>query len=411
MDVTTGEKEKQLLAATVRERLIGKKNSVLYKDLLNEKLPTFLNNYLENAVRKLVHTEEPIQLKHSNRFDFSYEKIKILRDSIIQAIEEATIFPKDLLSDIINKTVSLQFDLITRPNSTLIKIFYKKTSDRIQGDILKLLEALDDERIFIKRLIQNIREFDQYHIVIEDFKRIIKKTEKECYFKENLIDNFISDVESLINFLGMIKGYSNNTIKVNLVRLLLNERNLRKYSIAFEKFNSDLIDVEKIKQLLDDCIEIEKDSANNEEDDIDSFFMISEAESTISGHQIKQRFEKQSYSDEKNCNKVTKITNIDQDISSLIIERSKIEEQPDGPIDQLRNLINDKDEKFLLKRIFENDRMEYDEFIGQLENINNWKDAKERIDIELSARSIQPFSKEALRLGDLVFNRYFPEKH
>ncbi len=56
---TNGENEKQLLAATVRERLIGKKNSVLYKELLDEKSPTFLKKYIQNTVRKLIHKEEP----------------------------------------------------------------------------------------------------------------------------------------------------------------------------------------------------------------------------------------------------------------------------------------------------------------------------------------------------------------
>ena len=46
MESTIGENEKQLLAATVRERLIGKKNSILYRELLDERIPTFLKNYL-----------------------------------------------------------------------------------------------------------------------------------------------------------------------------------------------------------------------------------------------------------------------------------------------------------------------------------------------------------------------------
>ncbi|MDW7679356.1 MAG: hypothetical protein SCK70_02255, partial [bacterium] len=118
MAATIGEIEKQLLAATVRERIIGKKNQVLYKELLEEKIPSFLKNYLQNEVRKLVHTEEPVQFKNSKRFDFEYQKINQLKHSLIKAIEEATIFPREELCEIIDKTVSFQFDLLVRPIST-----------------------------------------------------------------------------------------------------------------------------------------------------------------------------------------------------------------------------------------------------------------------------------------------------
>ncbi len=74
-------------------------------------------------------------------------------------------------------------------------------------------------------------------------------------------------------------------------------------------------------------------------------------------------------------------------------------------------LIDEKDKKYIQKKIFDNDIRAYNEFIRQLEPIDSWKEAKKMIDNELVMRSIEPFSKEALRLGDLVFNRYFPKSH
>ena len=95
----------------------------------------------------------------------------------------------------------------------------------------------------------------------------------------------------------------------------------------------------------------------------------------------------------------------------MVIKRSNIEKQPDGPLHSLRRLIDEKDMKYIQKRIFDNDIRAYNEFIRQLEVIESWKEAKKIIDNELFMRSIEPFSKEALRLGDLVFNRYFPKSH
>ena len=88
MESTIGENEKQLLAATVRERLIGKKNCVLYRELLDEKIPTFLKNYLRNNVKKYIHTEEPVQLKYSKRYDYEYGNITEIHNSLIKALED-----------------------------------------------------------------------------------------------------------------------------------------------------------------------------------------------------------------------------------------------------------------------------------------------------------------------------------
>lgn len=423
MASTTGEKEKQLLAETVQERLIGKKNSVLFKELLDDKIPTFLKNYLQNAVRKIVHTEEPIQFKNSKRFDFEYQKISQLRISLIKAFEEATVFSREELSEIINKTVSLQFDLLVRPNSTLLKIFYKDKSDRIQNEILQILGGLGDNRIFIKNLIKNIKEFDQYHIVEDDFKKLLQQTEKQI-FQQNFLATFISEVRNFSEFLGMIRGCENQKINVEFVKLLLEERSLNGYSAIFDFYEKETIDIEGLILLFKNYAENGKNEGQKSEtDDIDNFLFLSMPEerksdlvdftqnntkNTAANNSEGQNQEKKK----PTRNKINKVTIISSDDPyNQIIERSQIEKQPEGPIEPLIELIEEKEAKFLIKRVFNSRKTEYDKFIERLEAIDNWKKAKEIIDVELNLRGIKPFSKEALKLGDLVFNRYFPERH
>jgi len=439
MESATGENEKRLLAATVRDRLIGNKNIILYKELLDKRIPNFLKNYLQNSVQKYIHTEEPFQFNNSKRFDFEYSKINELKNSLIKALEEATRFSREELVEIINRTVSLQFNLLVKPCVTLLKIFYKNRADRIQNEILQILEKLDDQRILIKTLIKNIREFDQYHIVAEDFKKILDETNKEVY-QDNFVESFISDVTAFADFLSMIHGYENKKIAINLLKLLLIERDLKQYISAFDIYPNTKIDIDKIAFILNNFLnkrggeeEIELDV-----DEIENFMMVSisdnqgddyiEQRSKLYKNEIDQSFDNlnerkskflgtdkstdQIEPDELDAEterKIPKITNLWKDPLDMVITRSSIEKQPDGPIDSLMRLIDEKDKKFIQKRIFDNDIRAYNEFIRQLELIDNWKEAKKVIDNELFMRSIEPFSKEALRLGDLVFNRYFPK--
>lgn len=439
MESATGENEKRLLAATVRDRLIGNKNAILYKELLEKRIPTFLKNYLHNCVQKYIHTEEPFQFNNSKRFDFEYAPIIELKNSLIKALEEAAIFSREELIEIINRTVSLQFNLLVKPCSTLLKIFFRNKSERLQTEILQILEGLDDQRILIKKLIKNIIEFDQYHIIEEDFKKILDRTNKEVY-QDDLVNSFVSDVIAFTEFLGMIHGYESKKIDISLLKLLLAERRLEQYAAAFNIHSDTKISVTKIASILVNFLNSQNEmDLDTGSDDIENLMMVPlsddqtedfiDRRSELYQNEIDQSFNRSLYkkntssitTDGSNLNdsleiesdfdkKIPKITNLWKDPMDMVITRSNIEKQPDGPLNSLRGLIEEKDKKFIQKRIFDNDMRAYNDFIRQLELIDNWKEAKKIIDNELFMRSIAPFSKEALRLGDLVFNRYFPKK-
>ncbi|NOZ60101.1 MAG: hypothetical protein GXO74_00315 [Calditrichaeota bacterium] len=421
MTASIEETEKKLLAERVQERLIGSKNSVLYSDLLNETIPTFLKNYLQNSVKRMVNTEEPVQFKNSKRFDFDHPKIKQLRNSLLQAFEEVTIFPREELIEAINKTVRLQFDLIVRPSTTLMTIFYRNKSDRTKNEILQILEALHDDRVYLNEVIAKIKGFDQFHVVEADFRKLLTETETEIY-KEKFLDVFLSEVKTFIKFLGMIHGFNSWEIKLELVKLLLDERNLNGVAQAFAHYQSSAIDIADLKHLLELFIkEKENGPGGNGGDESDNFIMYSstnpdvktERITVVNGHTELDSTSANNPLVEPVANEKRKrvqIINSHDQADDWIIDRTKIEQRPEGPLEPLEKLIDEKSRKFIVKKIFDQDCSAYENFISRLNEIDNWKNAKEVIEIELHQRHVMPFSREALRLGDLAFTRYFPEK-
>lgn len=433
METTSGDNEKQLLAAAVRERLIGNRNYILYKDLFDKKLPAFLKNYLQNSVQKFIYTEEPLQFNSSKRYDFEDEKINRLKNELIKAFEEATVFSFDELTNIINHTVALQYDFLVRPSATLLNIFYRNKSEQTKTDILRVLEALDDERIYIKTLIRNIKEFEQYHIVEDNFKNLLAKTEEETY-SQNFMRSFLSDVSAFANFLELLYGAEDKKLSVDHVKLLLVQRDLRPYLSSFDQYNGNKVDLDDIASMLIDYFVNKKIKRAKEfdsaVDEIERFITESLGEERIdelpaAPTATYETEIERSFSDtasgttesvparprEGKKKKHPKITHTWKDPLDMIIERSKIEAQPKGPLVSLLSLIDLKDEKFIKKRIFGDDDSAYQEFIRRLDGLDNWKEAKKYIENEFLARGIDSFSKEALRITDLVFERYFSKKH
>jgi len=93
-----------------------------------------------------------------------------------------------------------------------------------------------------------------------------------------------------------------------------------------------------------------------------------------------------------------------------IIYRAKLEQQPPGPFPSLLQLIDEKNRKLFVRKIFDRDADAYMDFIQRLESVLTWKEAKSLLDQELQRRKRNPYSKEVIRLSDLVFGRYFSKR-
>jgi hypothetical protein len=90
-----------------------------------------------------------------------------------------------------------------------------------------------------------------------------------------------------------------------------------------------------------------------------------------------------------------------------MIDRAKIEAQPPGPYPSFTRLVDEKSRRDFIKKIFHKDLEAYLAFIERLETIQTWKEAKAFLDHEFQQRRVNPYSREAVRLSDMVFSRYF----
>jgi len=91
----------------------------------------------------------------------------------------------------------------------------------------------------------------------------------------------------------------------------------------------------------------------------------------------------------------------------LIITRASLEAQPPGPYPSITRLIDGKSRIAFIKKVFHRDLDAYLDFIEALEATQTWKEAKALLDGTFKQRKVNPFSKEAVQMSDLVFSRYF----
>jgi len=154
-------------------------------------------------------------------------------------------------------------------------------------------------------------------------------------------------------------------------------------------------------------------------DDVLSSDSLIEEETTISSQEApeapKPETKKGKSSEEEPVSKPKKQMRIirrDQNQSNEMAD-DKMKDL-DGPsmtaMTGLRQMIDEKTEKVFVKKLFGNDQEAYNHLMNKLEESESWRVAKILIDNELFKRDVDPFSREAIKLVDLVYSRYYPEE-
>ncbi|HHS13878.1 MAG TPA: hypothetical protein ENN03_08960 [bacterium] len=98
--------------------------------------------------------------------------------------------------------------------------------------------------------------------------------------------------------------------------------------------------------------------------------------------------------------------------AALLSNTDDMGEYGEKPIERegLGSFIETKSEKIFIKKLFNGDDNSYHDLINKLNEAESWRVAKILIDNELFKRDVDPFSREAIKLVDLVYSRYYPEE-
>lgn len=84
----------------------------------------------------------------------------------------------------------------------------------------------------------------------------------------------------------------------------------------------------------------------------------------------------------------------------------KLEKQ----LSSLKSLIQPKQKKEIIKKIFGNSEQEYQNLIDELEPVKNWTEALKRVERALNKRNISLHEADAIFFTNILYFRYFPEE-
>lgn len=381
---------KDTIANNLLARAIGDKQKINCGFLLQQELPEFLKKYIEGHSLKLVRHEKPIRYSLTEHFDFKDQKVQDSFETLFNALVGSTVFTKKEVQSLFSTSINLHLDLLLQPRQTLESVFYQKAEQISKSRLLQSLEILGSRWLYLSQLIQEVSAHEDEEISKLGFGFLTKRVNEELYLNskyKNLLDDF-----RLLNDLVRLAGPPHNCgLQTQLVLKFLGAR-----------------DQEKLRETI-----ANDDAYCYKNWSFDDFHRwLAAWDRTIDFSALATEEIDIIAATEPECSEITdreepKIVFPDDEAGNFSVHKTEIEKQPPGPYPTMDQIIDGKDQKFLLRKVFKNDFAAYSDFFGKINATERWKDAKCLIDELVIHRSLDPYSKEAMKLGDLVFSRYF----
>lgn len=366
------EEGKKRLAAFFIEGSIDGRESVTCRHLLESQLPQFVKESIVSLARRHLKLEKPVLWNFRANIDFDDDEVKFAGEKLMYALLKNVRFQRHEVEACIFNAVKVRIDLLLRPKQTIEKLIFKENKTIDKNIVIRTLTRLGKDIPFIETLEQEIKEFEKQELSRDIFQQFSENVYDKIYRNGN-VDSIYVEFELLSELLNHDKTLTKSYLETEFVEEFFHSRGLEEALRTVRKKRT-----QGKKQWLREDIE-----------DIFTFILK----------------KPEAKAEEEADFSLPRI--IFKDDSGFIIQRQKIESQPPGPYPSIFDFIDRKDWKVFVRKIFKKNEIDFKEFLYKVDGVSKWRDAKQIIDWELEKRRLDPYSKEAVRLGDIVFAKFF----
>ncbi|KAA0230707.1 hypothetical protein EDS67_07350 [candidate division KSB1 bacterium] len=458
------EKEREKLVAALEDRIAAARDTVSLRELLAADIPEILKGLFRQRAHKLVREEKPLGLHTLREYELDdpevRRQLRLLRDMLAERL----VFDRSELKPVLNFGVSLQFDVLAKPRSALEHLLYQHVVERNRDDILVVLRGLGEEQQYLRGLVDRIAGYPPGPVTKEAFLAACHQVEREVYGGDP-VTALVQDLKQYQRYcrslLGREPDQDGFLIDNQTVLAMLFERNLPELAenLLPEFTQKEAWEIREIEKLVTDYLANGAamlpitPAEGGAPVSVDMTEVLEEAASEIESRLVHAAVSELQHAPLESptpaehapaiaASEKTELHTFSSDLQPPIeppvlvaepaaavaepevkpkikirfdeeeqlVHRAKIEQQPAGPFPSLYHLIDDKSRRAFIRKIFQRDADAYLEFVDRLEPLQTWKEAKALLDAELGLRNVNPYSKEAVQLSDLLFGRYFSKR-
>jgi hypothetical protein len=434
------ENETVVLVTSLKKRILSGNERVRFEKITaDDGVPIFIKNVFKDRFDAIIAKESPVTLKSTPHFDFKSEDMELLRQRFLDILREFSYFHETEIEGILKDALILRLDYLVKPIDTMRRQLFDGKDHVSVSDTESVLGPFRKNLPYADEVIKSCRGLGKSSLAKDEYGRIVDDIIRNI-MKEDPVRIILRDFSVLTDFLSETKGEEITRIEGSVIQDFLADRRQSGFRKALDvemklgrnDFGPAELEVTlkrylELKDELSKEPDVEKEEAEKEapaEKNEKETQAGAEAElgngwdleEVLSEEPIQVEDEaEQLVETPEEPPKQMRIIRREQkkEEESVQLEESVSVAESDGvseKIEGLHDLIDEKTEKVFVKKLFGGENDTYESLIKQLDEAENWREAKILIDNELFKRDVDPFSREAIKLVDLVYGRYYPDE-
>lgn len=414
------DREKQVVINRFCKAIFHEAEKISVLDLINLNIPepvkAFISQEIENRVE-----HEFREFKKFSRFDFDHPKVKPLFDELKVMLKYNRELDIEELSILLKLALDLNLDYLLKPCDTLTNFVFKYDEHQSVEFIKDRLKFVKEYSYFPLLINEFFNRTGISKVSKNDFLNLLYKIEKE-YTKDFTILDFYNLFVRFKHFLLELNLYINDYPEFEAFIIHLRDKNHIKIAQFLEEHK------EQFKSLGGSVVTYLKSLMQPEARIKEPVKKIEEVVETIKTQKSKSISEERNYqinekeSDlvpEVNQNMDGSITAISEEPPSIIEKTEEVASQRSGLYEKLvSNRLEQKEKSYdrnldglmpsrlkkrIIKKIFDGNEIIFNEFMSNINKVENWDEASVLLTDLFDKKNIQPFSKWAIRFTEFLY--------
>ncbi|MCB0832052.1 MAG: hypothetical protein KDC45_01175 [Bacteroidetes bacterium] len=370
---------------------------------------------------------------------------------LVDDLKKNFMIPKSDIEKIMRDTLFTKLRYLVQPLATIESLLFEEATARKVSDIVAKFREFEKFRYYPDALERYAQAKAITHLTRGQLGLLITEI-NQSLFGDNL-DNVLKLCGLIMKEINDIEGKTTSTIDTEILMKAFQDPSLRDYDVALnieKELGSDRINIYGLRQVLNRFnilkqkkavpLRVEKAAAavrvqaaskkadttktvieetlsEDSAEIIDIDKIIAEKPKKDSTDQLQARSADHQSKEPvktpviKSPSDVTGEFNKEDLTSGFSDDTAAIKLTDLKESDHLvllQMLITPKDEKIIISTIFKTDGEAYNDFISLINRTKTWKEAIAILDDTLASLEFDPYSKEAIRLSDIVYARYYP---
>ena len=404
--------------------------------LMTLDLPESIKHFFDQEVELWIREEEE-KFTSNDRFDYDMPEVRMLIDQLFDQLKQNASFHISKFNQLLERAIKLEMNYLIEPHRTLSQFLFKDSSK------ISTMEVYDTLKYFTRYSYYKTAISDYFNtkylreISQDQFEDLINQIDEKV-FAEDTVETVLKTLKVIMDFQSEIQEENITSLSVEILYSAFRDRNLTDYleliNEVKDKTELSELTFEEIEALLKDSaipglveerpekeptetialdtlqnIEESKPEISVEDIEVKETELVEEIEEEEEEEELEEEIEEADEEVEVEKADISDIepkkTNVANDLADYVASQISSDE----PLEDLHDIFKGRLRRKTLKKLFNKNEEEYNNFLDRLNSLSSWKDASQLIDDEFYNRAINPYSKEAILFSDNVYLRFFPK--